>query len=74
MLTGETVPLSSQRGKIVILTFWASWCAPCRRELTNLEKAQRLVGKEKLTVFAVSYKENSAAAGEIKGSAARLAA
>ena len=70
LLTGETVPLSSQRGKIVILTFWASWCAPCRRELPNLEKAQRLVGKEKLTVFAVSYKENSAAAGEIKKLAA----
>jgi thiol-disulfide isomerase/thioredoxin len=58
LVTGEVLSLSSQRGKIVILTFWASWCAPCRRELPILEKAQMIVGKDKLTVFAVSYRES----------------
>jgi thiol-disulfide isomerase/thioredoxin len=58
ILTGESIPLSSQRGKIVILTFWASWCGPCRRELPILENAQQLVGKDKMTVFAVSYRES----------------
>src|SRR5271154_2565596 len=58
LLTRENIPLSSQRGKVVILTFWASWCAPCRRELPVLERAQQIVGKDKLTVFAVSYREN----------------
>jgi thiol-disulfide isomerase/thioredoxin len=66
LLTGETVLLSSQRGKVVIVTFWASWCAPCRRELPILERAQKVVGKDKLTVFAVSYKENPAAANGIR--------
>jgi peroxiredoxin len=66
LLTGETIPLSSQRGKVVILTFWASWCGPCCRELPNLEKAQQLVGKDRLTVFAVSYRENPQATRQIK--------
>ncbi|HWX32696.1 MAG TPA: TlpA disulfide reductase family protein [Steroidobacteraceae bacterium] len=66
VVTGHTAPLSSQRGKVVILTFWASWCAPCRREVPILEKAQRILGKDKLTVFAVSFKESQQAAGTLK--------
>jgi len=65
VVTRQTIPLSSQRGRVVILTFWASWCAPCRRELPILEKAQRLVGKDKLTVFAVSYRETPQAAASL---------
>jgi thiol-disulfide isomerase/thioredoxin len=63
LLTGERTALSSQRGKVVILTFWASWCAPCRRELPNLEKAQRIIGKDKLTVFAMSFNDAAAERG-----------
>jgi len=66
LVTGETVLLSSQRGKLVILTFWASWCGPCKRELPILENAQERVGKDKLTVFAVSFQENPAAAKMLK--------
>jgi thiol-disulfide isomerase/thioredoxin len=69
-VTGQTTHLSDQHGKVVILTFWASWCAPCRRELPILEKAQRLVGKDKLTVFAVSFKENPRAGAALKKLAA----
>jgi thiol-disulfide isomerase/thioredoxin len=50
----------------VILTFWASWCAPCRRELPNLEKALRFIGKDKLTVLAVSFEERPDSSREIK--------
>jgi thiol-disulfide isomerase/thioredoxin len=61
LVTRERVSLSSQRGKVVILTFWASWCAPCRREIPILQRAQNLVGKDKLSVFAVSYMDTEAA-------------
>src|SRR5258708_10953134 len=61
LVTGEDVALSSQRGKVVILTFWASWCGPCKRELPILESAERLVGKDKLLVFAISHRATEAA-------------
>jgi thiol-disulfide isomerase/thioredoxin len=70
IVTGEEVSLSSQRGKIVIVTFWASWCTPCKRELPILEGAQRAVGKDKLVVLAVSYRDTEAALDAIRRPAA----
>jgi thiol-disulfide isomerase/thioredoxin len=66
LLTGKTIPLISQRGKVVILAFWNPWCGSCRRELPLLEKAQTLIGRDKLTIFAVSFPEDPAAAGSIR--------
>jgi peroxiredoxin len=70
IVTGEEISLSSQRGKVVIVTFWASWCTPCKRELPILEGAQRAVGKDRLVVLAVSYRDTEAAMDAIKKPAA----
>jgi peroxiredoxin len=59
LLTHERVRLSQQRGKLVFLTFWASWCAPCRKELPLLEGVQRKLGKERAAVLAVSFREDN---------------
>ncbi|MET0328747.1 MAG: TlpA disulfide reductase family protein [Luteimonas sp.] len=54
---GNEVDLDALRGKVVIVTFWASWCPPCRKELPVLGHFQRIVGKEALEVVAINHKE-----------------
>ena len=50
---GET-SLRAFRGRVVLLNFWATWCAPCIREMPSLDRLQAKLGGEGLTVVAVS--------------------
>jgi thiol-disulfide isomerase/thioredoxin len=60
LLDGKNVKLSSLRGKVVFLNFWATWCPPCRGEMPSMEilyKRYRDKGIEFLAVDIMEEKE-----------------
>ena len=52
--TGKEIPLSSLRGKIVLIDFWASWCGPCRRESPNMVKLYNKFRDKGFEIYSVS--------------------
>jgi thiol-disulfide isomerase/thioredoxin len=63
---GKTILMSALKGRVVIVTFWASWCAPCRKEILALEALQRHLSADKLLVLAVNWQEDDDAYRAIK--------
>lgn len=53
-IEGEPVNLSQYAGKAVIVTFWATWCGYCLKELPILENIQNKAGKKNMQVIAVN--------------------
>src|SRR5918995_3017081 len=51
---GEALSLADFRGKVVLLNIWATWCAPCRREMPTLERLQAELGGPDFEVVALS--------------------
>jgi thiol-disulfide isomerase/thioredoxin len=51
---GETLDLSKWRGRVVLLNLWATWCAPCRKEMPDLSKLQAALGGADFEVLALS--------------------
>jgi cytochrome c biogenesis protein CcmG, thiol:disulfide interchange protein DsbE len=53
-LNGQTINLARLRGKVVLLNFWATWCAPCLTEMPAFAAWQRQYGQQGLTVVGIS--------------------
>jgi thiol-disulfide isomerase/thioredoxin len=63
---GAKVELEALQGRIVIVTFWATWCGPCMNELPILATIQKKVGPDRLQVVAVNWKEYSSKPARLK--------
>ena len=55
---GKTIALSSLKGKMVLLDFWASWCPPCRRENPNVVATFNRFKDKNFTVVGISLDED----------------
>lgn len=53
-IKGKKYTLSSFKGNVVLLNFWATWCPPCRYEVPMLDRIQKEYKNEKFKVVAVS--------------------
>jgi cytochrome c biogenesis protein CcmG, thiol:disulfide interchange protein DsbE len=59
-LSGKTVNVASLAGKVVVIDFWATWCAPCKEELPVLQKLYKKYAAQGLVVVGVSVDKDAA--------------
>ncbi len=57
-LDGHDLRLSSYRGKVVLLDFWATWCDPCREEIPHFVDLQQRYGDRGLQIIGVSMDDS----------------
>jgi thiol-disulfide isomerase/thioredoxin len=60
--SGTDVDLNRWKGRVVLLNLWATWCAPCRKEMPDLANLQKQVGGDDFEVVALSIDRKGAEA------------
>lgn len=58
-LNGKKVSLSSYKGKVVFLNFWATWCPPCRAEMPSMQRLHTRFKDQGLVILAVNLQEEA---------------
>ena len=66
-IDGNSVTLSELRGKVVILSFWATWCGPCKEEMPHLQKMYDAKKEKGFTALSVST-DDARSASRVKPS------
>ena len=54
---GNKISLEEYRGKLAIINFWATWCAPCKKEMPSLDRLYQSSDFKNLEIFAVNMEE-----------------
>ena len=57
-VSGKPVRLEDFKGKVVLINFWATWCAPCIAELPSMQRLRDKLSLQGFEVLAVNYKES----------------
>lgn len=63
-VSGPPRMLSSYRGKPLLINVWASWCGPCRAEMSSLQRLSQIDLKKQFTVIGISTDDDAIAASE----------
>jgi peroxiredoxin len=53
-MNGQKIALSSFKGKVIVLDFWATWCPPCKAEIPGFVELQQAYGEKGLQIVGVS--------------------
>jgi cytochrome c biogenesis protein CcmG/thiol:disulfide interchange protein DsbE len=56
-LDGGEIGLDAQRGRVVVINFFASWCSPCQEEAADLERTWQQYQPEGVQFFGIAYKD-----------------
>lgn len=60
-LAGDTLRLAERPGEVLLVNFWATWCAPCLKEIPDFVALQRDLGPAGLTVVGIALDQDGAA-------------
>jgi peroxiredoxin len=64
-INGQTWQLSALRGKVVVLSFWATWCGPCKEEMPHLQAMQNELYDKGVVILSISI-DDARTASQVK--------
>jgi peroxiredoxin len=64
-MTGQNLRLKEQRGRVVMVNFWATWCAPCRQEMPQLNRLYEKYKSSGFVLLGVNVDDDTSKAAEV---------